>query len=505
MNKYQKSKNKLSTNKINRRKFIITSGLTSFGLMISPDILNALALQGQNKIKAHGPGADYIPSLKIAFVRRKEEYGMWWPGQIYDGEEALKKYNKQILETAKKLDISVDIRKDPIYSPEEADGWVQEAKSQNPDGLMVVVLDRQQHAWPTVNKAIDSTIPTIVFSPLGTSFTTNTSRPSKREGVFICSTDDFSQAAFGMKMIKAGAKLRETRYLVIWSDKRRDAVINHFGTKLRYIPAQDFVDAYNNMQDDQEIKRLAEEVTKNAQAIHGPSNQDIYNGIKSYLVAKKLLEHERCDAITMDCLGTLGKTKISLPCMAWSKINDHAIPAACEADLGACVTHALVQYLFDRPGFQQDPVAETVRDCLIGSHCSCATKLNGFTKPSEPYDIVPHHGNRDATLNPVWKQGQRVTVADVILSERRNSYGFIRSDSDVVEKENISMIISSGEVVDQKRIPPSGGCVVAPMVKLDNVSDLLDYPGFHQIFFYGDYKKELESYCRLYGIKPVIV
>ena len=491
--------------KMNRRNFITTSGLTTFGVMISPDVFGALTFKDRDQIKAYGPGADYIPSMKIAFVRRKEEYGMWWPGQIYDGEAALKSYKKQILESAKKLDIRVDIRKDPIHSPEEADGWVQEAKDQNPDGLMVIVLDRQQHAWPTVDKAIDSNIPTIVFSPLGTSFTTNTFGPSKREGVFICSTDDFSQAAFGMKMIKAGAKLRETRYLVIWSDKRRDAVINHFGTKLRYIPAQDFIDAYNNMEDDQEINRLAEEVTKNAQGIHGPSNQDVYNGIKSYLVAKELLERERCDAITMDCLGTLAKTDISLPCIAWSKINDHAVPAACEADLGACVTHALVQYLFDRPGFQQDPVAETVRDCLIGSHCSCATRLNGFTKSPEPYDIVPHHGNRDATVNPVWKQGQRVTVADVILTEGRNYSGFIRSDSDVVEKENISMIISSGEVVDQKKIPPSGGCVVAPMVKLDNVSDLLDYPGFHQIFFYGDYKKELESYCRLYGIKPVIV
>ena len=286
MKKNQKGRNKFAANIINRRNFIKTSGLTTFGLMISPDILSALALQDQDQIKAFGPGSDYITSLKIAFVRRKENYGMWWPGQIYDGEEALIKYNKQILETAKKLDIRVDIKQDPIYSPEEANSWVQEAKSQNPDGLMVVVLDRQQHAWPTVNKAIDSNIPTIVFSPLGTSFTTNTSRPSKREGIFICSTDDFSQAAFGMKMIKAGAKLRETRYLVIWSDKRRDAVINHFGTKLRYIPAQDFIDTYNNMQDDKEIKHLAEELIKNAQAIHGPSNQDVYNGIKSYLVAK---------------------------------------------------------------------------------------------------------------------------------------------------------------------------------------------------------------------------
>jgi hypothetical protein len=43
------------------------------------------------------------------------------------------------------------------------------------------------------------------------------------------------------------------------------------------------------------------------------------------------------------------------------------------------------------------------------------------------------------------------------------------------------------------------------MVELDGVTDLLAYPGFHQIFFYGDFKRELESYCRLFGLEPVVV
>ena len=46
--------------------------------------------------------------------------------------------------------------------------------------------------------------------------------------------------------------------------------------------------------------------------------------------------------------------------------------------------------------------------------------------------------------------------------------------------------------------------MVSVMAKIDGVSDFLDYPGFHQLFFYGAYKKELVAYCRLFGIKPVI-
>jgi len=193
----------------------------------------------------------------------------------------------------------------------------------------------------------------------------------------------------------------------------------------------------------------------------------------------------------MDCLGALGRTTVSLPCIAWSRMLDHGVPAACEADLNASTTHALVQYLFDRPGFQQDPVADTGQDCLIGSHCTCATRLKGFDQPAEPYYLSHHHGKRDAVPRPMWRVGQRMTVAQFVLSRK--------------DKAPPQMIISAGSVIANPSVPPSGGCVVAVGVKLDGVDDYLTYPGFHQIFFYGDYKKQLRAYCKLFGITPRVV
>jgi len=42
------------------------------------------------------------------------------------------------------------------------------------------------------------------------------------------------------------------------------------------------------------------------------------------------------------------------------------------------------------------------------------------------------------------------------------------------------------------------------MLKMDGQPDLLSYPGFHQLFFYGDFKKELLAYCQLHGIEPMV-
>jgi len=330
----------------------------------------------------------------------------------------------------------------------------------------------------------------VIFSPVGTSFTTNTAAPSRKPGCFIASTDDFGQARYGLKMLAAWARLRATRCLVIKGSKEAEVTLKHLGITLRYIPARRFIDEYRKAPISDEVQAMADYYLKHAAKVVGPNRQDVLNGAKSYVVAKKLLEREQADAITMDCLGALGRTKVSLPCLAWSRMNDEGIPAACEADIGAVATHCIVQYLFDRPGFQQDPVAETAREAIIGAHCSCPTRLRGFGQPPEPFDIVHHHGVRDATARPRWKPGQRVTSADVSFGRKG---------------EKVSMLISAGTVLENVSVPPAGGCVVSVMVKFDGVEDVLAYPGFHQIFFYGDFKRQLVQFCQLTGIEPVVV
>ena len=488
----------------NRRDFVKQSGLAAMGLMTLPSLLGSFRFAASPDIPHFGPAGNYTPNIRVAFIRREENYGMWWPGEIYDGEAARKGYIEKIQAASKELGIQADITTKPIYSLEEGEKWIQAAVEAEADGLLLVTLDRQQHTWPTVGKAIANKLPVVVFSPLGSSFTTNTSLYNKKDGVFIASTDDFRQAELGMKMLKAGAKIRETRYLVIIKgiDEISEISMEHFGTKLRFIPADHFIDQYNGLLNSNEARELARTCMSHARHIHDVSEEDVINGARSYYAVTRLLEREKADAVTMDCLGVLGPLEISLPCLAWSKLNDSGIPAACEGDLEACLTHCVVQYLFDKPAFQQDPVAETAKGCLIGSHCSCPTRLAGLDTEPEPYSIMNHHGKRDATLKPEWKLGQTVTVADLILPVAQNS---LRKPRVEYTEGKPKMLISTGEVVGQKSIPPAGGCVVAPMVKLHGVESYLDYPGFHQMFFYGDHKHELKHFSQLFGITPEVI
>lgn len=481
---------------LNRRHFILTTGSALVLPWFLPE--STLAARGptERRILPMGPASKYVPRVRAAFVRRQGDYGMLWPGAVFDGEKARRDYTAQIKQAEKDLGVQIDLRPEPIYSAAEADAWLAEAKAAKPDGLLLMVWDRQAHAWPTAVKAADTGLPLVIFSPLGTAFTINTAPLAERTGVCLCSTNDFKQARAGLKMIRTAAKLREMRYLVLQGGERRDTEVAFFGTKLRYLPAKVFLEEYRATPDSEEIQSLAAEYLKHAKRIVHATKQDLLNGIKSFVVARRLLEREQADGITMDCLGALGKTEVSLPCIAWSKMLDQGIPAACEADLNAALTHALVQFLLERPGFQQDPVPETARDCLIGAHCSCPTRLHGPDQPPLPYDITHHHGVRDAVPRTQWKVGERMTVVEVILP---------RKPAKATDPATpAQMVVSTGTVAENIAVPPSGGCVVSVMVKLDTQPNLLSYPGFHQLFVCGDFKKELLGYCRLFGIQPVV-
>ena len=473
---------------LSRRTFLGTSAWM-LGSAVAAGCAGAGAREGAGALaplKPCGPASKVTPTLRATFVRRKEPYGMWWPGAIYDGEAARKKYTRLIQDTAKRLGMKLALRPEPIHSKQEADAWVAEAKEAGPDGLLVVLLDRQKHSWPTAAKAMDSGVPTVVYSPVGSSFTTNTQHHAAKPNAVIYSTDDTRQLVYGMKMVQARARMRAVRCVVLRGNKRQDKPLADLGMTLRYVPAGEFLKAYNKTATDAEIRAIADEYLKRATRMAGATHQDVVNGVKSYVVCRGFLEREECDAISMDCLGALWNSKISLPCIAWSRMNDEGIPAACEADAGAIATHTLVQYLFDRPGFQQDPVAETARDAIIGAHCTCATKLNGFDQPPEPFYLSHHHGKRDAVPRTMWKVGQRVTSADILPGKPSK------------------MLISAGRVLENVQVPPAGGCVVSVMVKFDNTENVLTWPGFHQIWFYGDYRDELVEFCQFAGITPQV-
>jgi hypothetical protein len=130
----------------------------------------------------------------------------------------------------------------------------------------------------------------------------------------------------------------------------------------------------------------------------------------------------------------------------------------------------------------QDPAPNTVNNTLMGAHCSCPTKLDGFDKPPEPL-ILRNHSESTLGVSPqvLWRIGQKVTIMEFSGPDK--------------------IILGTGRVLRNIDTPPAGGCRTSVEIELDDVADCRDTKGFHQLFLYGDLELPLKAYCQLAGIK----
>jgi hypothetical protein len=145
------------------------------------------------------------------------------------------------------------------------------------------------------------------------------------------------------------------------------------------------------------------------------------------------------------------------------------------------MSHIMCLKLLDKPGFQQDPVPDTVKNTFIGAHCVCGTKLNGYDKSSEPF-ILRSHSESDlgVSLQVLWKEGQQVTIMQFVGPGK--------------------MILGKGKVLQNFQTPPAGGCRTSVELAIDGPAETRDTKGFHQLFIYGDHVRDFQAYGQLYGI-----
>ena len=417
-------------------------------------------------------------------VLRQREYWMGWPGAGYPVDKYEKEYPEEAVRIGSEIGVPVSFA-DTIYDEAGTTKFQEQLNANPPDGVLTIPLSMGM--WSFVDKITEVGIPTIAFAPIGVTFTGHVRDRSRQKGIYFISSLDFQPVKFGMKMIEAKNQLAESRILVLRGGDAgpADSVVDILGTKVRTVGRQRFAEEYQNIGETEEVKGVAEEYTKGAQKIVEPTAKDIINAARAYVASKKLLADYEADAITLDCLGLIGGRLIDTsPCMAFSRLNDEGVPAGCEADFDAILTMLLLKHLFGKPSFMQDPVPETVKNIFVGAHCTSPTKLDGYGKGSEPF-ILRSHSESNIGVSPqvLWREGQEVTMTKFQGPGR--------------------MIIGSGTVVGNVDTPPAGGCRTSVEIKMDDVPDVRDVKGFHQLIMYGNHAKELNDFCQLFGLEAI--
>ncbi len=465
---------------MNRRRFLKGTGAVmaaaNFGLF---DFASSLF--------AAQPRTAGRPFVRAVFIRPNvKAYWMGWPGAAYDIPARQRQYTEILNAAAEKFNVRLEIKQEPLDDENAVNILLEQLKNQPPDGLVVVSMSLNQ-SWPHINNIARNrgNIPTIVFSPMGTSFTQHLQGTRNIDGVYVAATQDLDWLNFGIRMLRTIHDMKNTRLCIVRGDKTEDRKLNVIGTTLHYIPRTRYPKEYRKVEESEEVRAIADYYTKNAKKIIEPTKQDILNAAKNYVLARRIMAAENCQGISVDCLPLVENRLIPAPpCIAWLRLNDEGSVGACEADWNAAISLRLTSLLFDRPGFMQDPAPNTVNNTLMGAHCSCPTKLDGIDKSPEPF-ILRSHSESTTGVAPqvLWREGQKVTIMKFQGPE--------------------SIILGTGRVLRNIDTPPAGGCRTSVELELDDVPDCCDTKGFHQLFIYDNLELPFKAYCRLAGIKVV--
>jgi len=433
------------------------------------------------------PGPDDPLDVRVVYARPKGRQWLGWPGTFWDPESFTGKSRALVEEFGRQLGMKVAFEPAPIHDAAEVEAFVKKVKAERPKGVIVFPLNADEFISGTTDKIAQSGIPTVIFCGLGmfhTGFAGSVVPTARRKGVYLPSSSDFElgPVRFGMKMIQAAYRLRRTKVAVLRGTETAEQKMEPLGLTIRFLPRRRFPDTLKTIQETPEVVAMAEQYAKAAKKVIEPTRADLINAAKNYFASRKIMEEEGCQGISMDCLGLVGNREIPTPpCLSWTRLLDSGVSGTCEADVNAVMSQELCLKLLDKPGFIQDPVPETERGTLIGVHCVCATKINGWDKPAEPFLLRSHsESNLGVAVQVLWRPGQEVTIMQMAGPGK--------------------MLLGKGRVLRNHDTPPAGGCRTSVELEIDGPPDPCDIKGFHQLFICGDHVRQFKAYAQMYGI-----
>ena len=457
--------------KVGRRGFLTAAGVSALAIQME-------ALEMASSLSAADLKPAGKPVIQAVFVRPKQTPAVSWPGGQTDVAAQQALYAKTLAEAGAKLGVQLEMRREPLENRQQVNAYLQQIKKTPPDGLLVAAMELT--LWPDVQHLVESRgdVATVVYSNM-TSFTGHMRATRKVPKTYVGATPDVGWLAFGLRMLWARWRMKNTRIALVVGNETRDVVIPGLGTTFHCIPAVRFDEELKKVEVSDEVRAMADQYAKAAEEIVEPKPADILDAARNYIACKRILQAEKCQGISYACLGRPNPV-----CMAFSRLLDEGVVAGCEADTNAALSMLLTQLLFERSGFIQDPSANTVDNTFLGAHCTSPTRLEGFDKPYRAaYKLRSYHTGTGAAMQVLWPIGREVTVMQFAGPQQ--------------------MILGSGRVVSNVAQPPSGCCRTAVELAMDGVPDTDEAKGFHQLFILGKLERGFRAYCQLAGIQAV--
>ena len=248
-------------------------------------------------------------------------------------------------------------------------------------------------------------------------------------------------------------------------------------------------------EDNEQAKKYAEELVREANAVHMPA-ENIVNDCKFYLAVNKVLDQYDCNAFTIPCFEMcatreLNKRHLTF-CLTNSLLKDDGIPAACAADVGSVISLDIMMNIARKSphmGNCMVMVKDIENNTMRILHDVATRCMKGYDNPDKVDYVSFTKGNWGATMRYDFAKDAGETITMINISPKMDK-----------------IMIAKGEITGCDDFLTQE-CKHAVVFKVKDARDFhakQEYFGQHYVWVYGDYTEDLKAFAKLMGIEAVL-
>jgi hypothetical protein len=382
-------------------------------------------------------------------------------------------------------------------SPEETEALMQKAGPEAP----VLAINVANFALTRVAAPVlKAGRPMVVFSLPASGHDWMYAPRWRRAGhrVALIVSSDYDELERALRLLRVVPMMQQTRILLFppaqgtKSACSPEQVKKRLGAQVVAIENKELDERLLSV-DQKAVQAEVEAWTKGAKEILEPNKEDILKAARVSVALDRLVEEEQADGLAIGtCMGWLSR---GFPCLAFTRLRDRGIPAACEGDMDSLLTMILLQHAIDRPGFQGNATFDTARNALWTAHCTAPLKMDGADGEEAPYLLRGHSevGGSGCVPEVQYRLGQVVTRTKMINLET-----ILASTGKIIEVPERSVHGCRTQIVTEVRDAAKMAANWSSALETEDAMTLL-----HRVVVYGDHMENLRHLANLMDLKVV--
>lgn len=279
-----------------------------------------------------------------------------------------------------------------------------------------------------------------------------------------------------------------------------DEIKRKLGVTVKQIPISYLLKRMDAVSDE-EAEKILEKWKEDFDVLKEEYRGRLFEVAKMYKAMEMIMSEQGANAMTINCLADLFKTRFITPCIALSKFSDAMVPAGCEGDLNTLLTMMLFSFTSDEPslmgniylfrpkrgpGFHsEDVILEDTKASLRENRARFTHDVIPLKLATSKYRLADYHGTgRGLTAYADLRSGEKVT--------------FGRIDP------RLDRIVLT--VADIERVEDSVHCRFSAWVKMPDIEAYLqNISSHHSAMIYGDWTSTLIRVSEMLGLRPIVI